>query len=185
MTDSQLEQLSRRLHRFAQERDWEQFHSPKNLAMALSVEVAEIVEHFQWMTEEQSRDLDATRKAEVEQELADAKQNLIGGFPLRISSNAKIVEYLAMMGFYDYPLDWLDTLTTKLASVDVQQVRDAGGQRAGLAGTGARDHEHRSGSETPILVSRAEFGRFALCRVQHTQVIDFPFCQCHFTPREP
>ena len=46
MTDSQLEQLSRRLHRFAQERDWEQFHSPKNLSMALIGECGELVEHF-------------------------------------------------------------------------------------------------------------------------------------------
>ena len=42
---------------FIEERDWEKFHSPKNLAMALSVEVAEIIEHFQWLTEEQSRNL--------------------------------------------------------------------------------------------------------------------------------
>ena len=72
-----------------------------------------------------------------EEELEAAKQNLIGGFPLRIASNAKIVEYLAMMGFYDYPLDWLDTLTTKLAAVDVAQVRDAFSRRisapAGIA----------------------------------------------------
>ncbi len=60
-----------------------------------------------------------------ENELEDAKQNLIGGFPLRIASNKKIVEYLAMMGFYDYPLDHLDTLTAKLAAVTVEQVRDA------------------------------------------------------------
>lgn len=72
-----------------------------------------------------------------QEELEAAKQNLIGGFPLRISSNAKIVEYLAMMGFYDYPLDWLDTLTDKLAAVDVEQVRDAFARRinatAGIA----------------------------------------------------
>jgi len=60
-----------------------------------------------------------------EADLEAAKKNLIGGFPLRIASNSKIVEYLAMMGFYDYPLDWLDTLTGKLAAVDVEQVRDA------------------------------------------------------------
>ena len=52
-----------------------------------------------------------------EEELEEAKKNLIGGFPLRIASNAKIVEYLAMMAFYGYPLDWLDTLTDKLAAV--------------------------------------------------------------------
>jgi len=70
-----------------------------------------------------------------EKDLEAAKQNLIGGFPLRISSNAKIVEYLAMMGFYDYPLDWLDTITEKLAAVDVEQVRDAFSRRvSGPAG---------------------------------------------------
>ena len=72
-----------------------------------------------------------------EQELEEAKQNLIGGFPLRIASNAKIVEYLAMMGFYDYPLDYLDTVTDKLAAVNVEQVRDAFSRRidalAGIA----------------------------------------------------
>jgi NTP pyrophosphatase (non-canonical NTP hydrolase) len=72
MKTHSIEQLAKRLRRFAAERDWEQFHSPKNLAMALSVEVAEIVEHFQWLTEPQSRELDDAKKAEVEQELADA-----------------------------------------------------------------------------------------------------------------
>ena len=56
---------------FIEERDWEQFHSPKNLAMALSVEVAEIVEHFQWLTEEQSRNLPPEKLAEVRQEIGD------------------------------------------------------------------------------------------------------------------
>ncbi|MGB5493773.1 MAG: pitrilysin family protein [Sedimenticolaceae bacterium] len=69
-----------------------------------------------------------------EEELEAAKQNLIGGFPLRIASNAKIVEYLAMMGFYDYPLDWLDTLPGKLAAVDVAQVRDAFARRINAPG---------------------------------------------------
>jgi NTP pyrophosphatase (non-canonical NTP hydrolase) len=72
MKTHSIEQLAKHLRRFAAERDWEQFHSPKNLAMALSVEVAEIVEHFQWLTEPQSRELDAAKRAEVEQELADA-----------------------------------------------------------------------------------------------------------------
>ena len=71
MTDSQLEQLSRRLHRFAQERDWEQFHSPKNLSMALIGECGELVEHFQWLTEEQSHALPPDKFAEVELEMAD------------------------------------------------------------------------------------------------------------------
>ena len=72
MSAAGIQQLAERLRQFAAERDWEQFHSPKNLAMALSVEVAEIVEHFQWLTEPQSRELDAAKRAEVAQELADA-----------------------------------------------------------------------------------------------------------------
>src|SRR5215216_5940651 len=56
---------------FIEERDWQQFHSPKNLAMALSVEVAEIVEHFQWLTEEQSRNLPPEKLAEVREEIGD------------------------------------------------------------------------------------------------------------------
>ena len=72
MKPESLQQLAEQLRRFAAERDWEQFHSPKNLAMALSVEVAEIVEHFQWLSGQQSRELDAAKRAEVKDELADA-----------------------------------------------------------------------------------------------------------------
>jgi NTP pyrophosphatase (non-canonical NTP hydrolase) len=63
--------LQERLRRFAAERDWEQFHSPKNLAMALCVEAAELVEIFQWLTEAQSADLDAPTRAAVADEIAD------------------------------------------------------------------------------------------------------------------
>lgn len=59
------------LRDFARERDWEQFHSPKNLASALSVEAAELLEHFQWMTENQSRALDDRKRAAVGEEMAD------------------------------------------------------------------------------------------------------------------
>ena len=72
MSDNEIDELTERLRRFADERDWEKFHSPKNLAMALSVEVAEIVEHFQWITEEDSRKLPAPDREKVELELADA-----------------------------------------------------------------------------------------------------------------
>jgi dCTP diphosphatase len=72
-----LDQLKTRLREFAIARDWEQFHSPKNLAMALIVEAAELVEHFQWLTEEQSGNLPPDRLAEVEQELADIQIYLI------------------------------------------------------------------------------------------------------------
>lgn len=66
-----LPSLTQSLRDFAQARDWAQFHSPKNLASALSVEAAELLEHFQWLTEEQSRTLAAPKKAEVAAEAAD------------------------------------------------------------------------------------------------------------------
>jgi len=67
----QMKELRQQLREFAKERDWGQFHSPKNLAMALSVEVAEIVEIFQWLTEEESRNLNADRLQSVKEEIAD------------------------------------------------------------------------------------------------------------------
>ena len=66
-----LRALQQRLAAFAAARDWEQFHSPKNLAMALSVEAAELVEEFQWLTEAESKALDAERHERVRLELAD------------------------------------------------------------------------------------------------------------------
>ena len=74
---SELEKFKLQLRRFAEKRDWEQFHSPKNLSMALSVEVSEIVEHFQWLTEEQSQNLPNGKLEEVETELADTLIYLI------------------------------------------------------------------------------------------------------------
>jgi NTP pyrophosphatase (non-canonical NTP hydrolase) len=66
-----LTDLRDRLRTFVAERDWDQFHSPKNLSMALAVEAAELVEIFQWLTEEESAVLDTGRRARVEAELAD------------------------------------------------------------------------------------------------------------------
>ena len=63
--------LAQKLRDFAQERDWEQFHSPKNLSMALSVEVSELVEYFQWLTEDQSSSLEVEELTEVAAEIAD------------------------------------------------------------------------------------------------------------------
>lgn len=67
----EIERLQKKLREFADERDWEQFHSPKNLAMALSVEVAELQEHFQWLTEAQSLALDDETREAVALEMAD------------------------------------------------------------------------------------------------------------------
>jgi dCTP diphosphatase len=66
-----MEELTQQLRKFAKDRDWDQFHSPKNLAMALSVEVAELVEHFQWLTEEQSYITDPEKIEEIKQEIGD------------------------------------------------------------------------------------------------------------------
>jgi hypothetical protein len=64
-----MEELTQKLRKFAAERDWEQFHSPKNLAMALSVEVAELAEHFQWLTEEESYNLSLDKIDKIKEEL--------------------------------------------------------------------------------------------------------------------
>lgn len=68
---SDLLMLRDKLRAFAEARDWDKFHSPKNLSMALMVEVAELMEHFQWLTEAQSLDLAAGNKHAVSEELAD------------------------------------------------------------------------------------------------------------------
>jgi len=66
-----MENLLKIIRKFNSNRDWEQFHSPKNLAMALSVEVAELVEHFQWLNQAQSRSLGPPKKAEIKDEIGD------------------------------------------------------------------------------------------------------------------
>lgn len=72
-----LDTIKQRLRDFADARDWNQFHSPKNLAMALSVEASELVECFQWLTEEQSRKLNEKQLAAVTDEVADIQLYLI------------------------------------------------------------------------------------------------------------
>lgn len=74
---SDLDTLKIALREFAAERDWEQFHSPKNLAAALSVEAAEILEHFQWLGEDESRNLLPAKRDEVADELADVLLYLV------------------------------------------------------------------------------------------------------------
>lgn len=72
-----LEELRGALQRFASERDWDQFHSPKNLAIALSVEAAELLEHFQWTPETDSAVLAPNQHAKVREEIADVLLYLI------------------------------------------------------------------------------------------------------------
>jgi dCTP diphosphatase len=92
-----LEALRERLRKFAAERDWDQFHSPKNLAMALSVEVAELVEHFQWLTEDASAELSEETRGEVAREIADVQVYLVRladkvGVDIAQAVDAKILE---------------------------------------------------------------------------------------------
>jgi NTP pyrophosphatase (non-canonical NTP hydrolase) len=74
---TELENLRDQMREFAAARDWDQFHSPKNLAMALSVEAAELLEVFQWLTEEQSRSLTPEAHAAASDEIADVLLYLI------------------------------------------------------------------------------------------------------------
>ena len=69
--NDELITLRNSLRKFSEERDWNQFHSPKNLSMALIVEAAELVEHFQWVTEKQSQSLSVDKRQAIEEEIAD------------------------------------------------------------------------------------------------------------------
>lgn len=71
MNQSGYNELQKRLKAFAVERNWEQFHSPKNIAMALNGEAGELIAHFQWLTEQQSYELDEKIRQEVSLEMAD------------------------------------------------------------------------------------------------------------------
>jgi NTP pyrophosphatase (non-canonical NTP hydrolase) len=72
-----LKEIRNELRRFAAERDWDQFHSPKNLATALAIEAAELLEHFQWLTEAESQNLEPAEREKVILELADVFLYLI------------------------------------------------------------------------------------------------------------
>ena len=94
-----VEPLGQALESFAQRRDWAQFHSPKNLVMALTGEVGELNELFQWLSEQQSSDLakDPDRKKRVAEELADVLFYLVRtAFVMGIDLNQAAIEKLAM-----------------------------------------------------------------------------------------
>jgi NTP pyrophosphatase (non-canonical NTP hydrolase) len=95
MTAAPLSTLAARLREFADERDWDQFHSPKNLAMALAGEAGELVAEFQWLTEAQSRSPDAAQLARIRAECADVFNFLVRladklDIDLIAAANAKI-----------------------------------------------------------------------------------------------
>ncbi len=76
-TSDSLSDLRERLRQFAAERDWEQFHVPKNLAMSVAIEAAEIMEHFQWLTPDQSGVLPESQRTAVALEIADVLLYLV------------------------------------------------------------------------------------------------------------
>lgn len=94
---NRIEQLAEQLRKFARERDWDQFHSPKNLAMALTVEAAELQEKFQWLTEDQAKRLDGETLDAVKDELADVflytlRMAQVLGIDLLAAAEAKMVK---------------------------------------------------------------------------------------------
>ena len=102
---NEIENLRNQLRTFAAERDWDQFHSPKNLASALAVEAAELLENFQWLTEAESQQLPPDALAAVRAEVADVLLYLIRisdklGIDLIAAANVKSV-----LNAEKYPVD--------------------------------------------------------------------------------
>jgi len=92
---SELADLANSLERFAKERDWQQFHTPKNLAMALTAEAGELLEIFQWLTPEQSLALGDEKRAELADELGDiliylVRLSTVSGIDLMDAARAKL-----------------------------------------------------------------------------------------------
>ena len=102
-----LDELRREIRQFVDARDWRQFHSPKNLSMALAIEAAELMEHFQWLEGPASRRLNKERLAEVSEELADvfcytlAMANELG-IDLSATMRAKMVKNIAKYPAEEY-----------------------------------------------------------------------------------
>ncbi|NVM75709.1 NTP pyrophosphatase (non-canonical NTP hydrolase) [Duganella sp. SG902] len=97
MTTSDLHDLRERTREFARARDWAPFHTPKNLAMAMSVEVAEVAEHFQWLRSGADAELDDATRAAIRLELADVLLYLVQlADQLDVDLHAAAVEKMAL-----------------------------------------------------------------------------------------
>ncbi|MBD3670107.1 MAG: nucleotide pyrophosphohydrolase [Gammaproteobacteria bacterium] len=103
--DDYINDLKLRLRQFAREREWEQFHAPKNLSMALSVEASELLEHFQWLSEQQSCELPADKLSEVSHEMADVFIYLIRLADTLDVDILKAVEEKIVLNASKYPAD--------------------------------------------------------------------------------
>jgi len=105
VSETYLSELQTRLRQFARDRDWEQFHAPKNLAMALAVEAGELMEHYQWLSEEQSEQLEPEKLQTVGFEVAD-----VFIFTVRLADRmgidlADLVEKKIKLNEKKYPVD--------------------------------------------------------------------------------
>ena len=108
-----IDKLRSQLAQFATERDWDQFHNPKNLAMALVAEAGELVEHFQWLSPQQAANLSAETKSEVALEIADVLL-----FLLRLADKLEIdpiaaAEQKMQLNAEKYPVEKSKGIATK------------------------------------------------------------------------
>ena len=88
---SEIKQLQQMIRKFRDERDWMQFHNPKNLACSISIEAAELLEHFQWKTSEESEALGKEQKEKISHEMAD-----VAVYLLELADNLDIDLYQAI-----------------------------------------------------------------------------------------
>lgn len=103
--NADFEAMTQALRRFAAERDWDQFHTPKNLAMALTVEAAELLEQFQWLTPDQSQNLPPDKRARVADEIADIQAYLVRLADKLAISIPDAVEHKMRRNEAKYPAD--------------------------------------------------------------------------------
>jgi len=113
MSTDKLEEIKLKLREFSKERDWDQFHSPKNFSMALIVECAELVEHFQWLTDEQSKRLPKNTLDEVSLEMADIMIYLIRLADKLDVDLLKTIERKMELNAIKYPVENSKGMTTK------------------------------------------------------------------------
>ena len=121
MADSEFESIKQKVRGFAEERDWDQFHSPKNLAMALNVEAGELLEHFQWMSESQSQAPDVEQLSEIADEIADVQVYLIRlADKLNIDIPAAVTSKM-VKNAQKYPADRVRGKSHKYSHYKIQQ----------------------------------------------------------------
>lgn len=102
---SDFDTIKVRIRKFAADRDWDQFHSPKNLSMALAAEAGELLEQFQWLTEEQSKSVSADKLLSIREELADIQIYLIRLADKLSIDLAEAVEQKIEVNEKKYPAD--------------------------------------------------------------------------------